>query len=303
MLEGTSCHEDVPAGSCAALLAPGGSVLPILEYGRSEGSTVIGGNVYRGWPTSPLLTGAYVFGDFGSGTIWRAASNGGAWTKQALFQTSLGPTAFGESDDGGLFLVSLGQGKLYQIAPYTFDDVPPGNAAWRSVEVIFGAGVASGCGGSSYCPSAPATRGQMAVFLLRSRLGPAYVPPACSTPGFTDVPCSHPFAAWIYDLVARGVATGCASGRYCPDAAVTREQMPVFALRTLDPAIDPPACDPAAPMFVDVPASSPYCRWIEETARRGIVGGCAAGSYCPSAPVTRGQMAVFLVATFGLLPV
>jgi glucose/arabinose dehydrogenase len=303
VLEGTFCHEDVPAGSCAALLAPGGSVLPILEYGRNEGSTVIGGNVYRGRPTSPVLTGRYVFGDFGSGSIWRALRSNGSWTKQALFLTTLGPTAFGESDDGGLFMVSLTQGKLHQIAPYTFADVPPGNAAWRFVETIFGAGVMSGCSGTAYCPFSAATRGQMAVFLLRSRLGASYVPAACSNPSFSDVPCSHPFAAWIYDLVGRGVAGGCAAGRYCPDAAVSRAQMAIFLLRTLDSAIDPPACNAGAPLFSDVAASSPYCRWIEEVARRGITTGCRAGSYCPLAPVTRGQMAVFLVATFGLLPV
>jgi hypothetical protein len=74
--------------------------------------------------------------------------------------------------------------------------------------------------------------------------------------------------------------------------------MAVFVLRTLDPALDPPVC--TTPMFADVPASSPFCRWIEELARRGVVTGCGGGNFCPSAPVTREQMAVFLGATFGL---
>ena len=39
----------------------------------------------------------------------------------------------------------------------------------------------------------------------------------------------------------------------------------------------------ATPMFNDVPASSPFCRWIEELARRGVVGGCGGGNYCPLA--------------------
>jgi hypothetical protein len=74
--------------------------------------------------------------------------------------------------------------------------------------------------------------------------------------------------------------------------------MAVFVLRTLDPAIDPPAC--ATPMFSDLPASSPFCRWVEELARRGVVTGCATGAYCPAAPVTREQMGVFLSVAFGL---
>jgi hypothetical protein len=80
--------------------------------------------------------------------------------------------------------------------------------------------------------------------------------------------------------------------------AVTREQMPVFVLRLLDPALDPPAC--ITPRFADVPASSPFCRWIEELARRGVVAGCGGGNYCPTAPVTRDQMAAFLTGTYGL---
>jgi hypothetical protein len=31
-----------------------------------------------------------------------------------------------------------------------------------------------------------------------------------------------------------------------------------------------------------------------------VVGGCVGGNYCPSAPVTREQMALFITVTFGL---
>jgi len=72
----------------------------------------------------------------------------------------------------------------------------------------------------------------------------------------------------------------------------------VFLLRTLDPGLDPPTC--VSPAFSDVPASSPFCRWIEELVRRGATIGCGNGNYCPAEPVTREQMAVFVSATFGL---
>ena len=74
--------------------------------------------------------------------------------------------------------------------------------------------------------------------------------------------------------------------------------MSVFVLRTLDPGLSPPAC--TTPMFSDVPPSSPFCRWVEELARRGVVSGCGGGLYCPSSPVTREQMSVFLTVTFDL---
>jgi hypothetical protein len=79
---------------------------------------------------------------------------------------------------------------------------------------------------------------------------------------------------------------------------VTREQMAVFVLRTLDPTFTPPPC--GTPIFNDVPASSLFCPWIEELARRGVVTGCGGGNYCPSAVVTREQVSVFISVPFGL---
>jgi hypothetical protein len=61
------------------------------------------------------------------------------------------------------------------------------------------------------------------------------------------------------------------------------------------PPPPPPACVAGSEKFTDVPASNPFCPWIEELARRGITGGCAPNLYCPGDPVTRQQMAVFLV--------
>ena len=75
--------------------------------------------------------------------------------------------------------------------------------------------------------------------------------------------------------------------------------MAVFVLRTLDPALVPPACTPPN-IYGDVPETSPFCPWIEELTRRGVVTGCGGGNYCPTASVTREQMGVFISVTFGL---
>ena len=105
-------------------------------------------------------------------------------------------------------------------------------------------------------------------------------------------------AAWIEKLAADGVTAGCGGGLFCPGSPITREQMAVFLLRTEEGAgYTPP---PATGVFDDVPVSSPYARWIEELADRGITAGCGGGNYCPTASTTRGQMAVFLVQTFTL---
>ena len=44
----------------------------------------------------------------------------------------------------------------------------------------------------------------------------------------------------------------------------------------------------------------PFFRFIEAFAAAGITGGCGAGSYCPAAPVSRGEMAVFISVALGL---
>jgi hypothetical protein len=180
----------------------------------------------------------------------------------------------------------------------SFNDVAEDSPFSRFVETVLHAGVTSGCGGDSYCPRQVATRDQMAVFLLLAKEGPGYAPPACGTPAFDDVPASSPFCPFVEELARRGVTSGCGGRNYCPRVSVTREQMAVFLLRTLDPALSPPAC--TTPMFGDVPAASPFCRWIEEVARRGISTGCGGGNFCPQTPITREQMAVFLTVTFAL---
>ncbi len=180
-----------------------------------------------------------------------------------------------------------------------FLDVPGSSGFHSFVEKLVRHQVTAGCGGGSYCPSDSVTRAQMAVFLLRSKEGPIYTPPACSVPTFTDVPCTSGFAPWVNELAVRGVTAGCGGGNYCPADPVNRAQMAVFLLTTLEGSgYVPPAC--VTPTFADVPCSSGFARWVDELAARGITAGCGSGNYCPANAVTRAQMAVFLVTTFAL---
>jgi predicted outer membrane repeat protein len=180
-----------------------------------------------------------------------------------------------------------------------FGDVGYGQPFWRWIHALYHGQVAGGCGPGLYCPDGAVSREQMAVFLLRSREGADYVAPACAGAPFADVPASSPFCRWVQELVTRGITGGCGGGNYCPTAAATRAQMAVFLLLTREGGgYQPPAC--AGAPFADVPASSPYCRWIQELVARGITGGCGGGNYCPEAAVTRGQMAVFLATAFAL---
>lgn len=50
----------------------------------------------------------------------------------------------------------------------TFADVPPSDSGFQYVEALIASGITAGCGGSNYCPDAPLTRRQMAVYLARA---------------------------------------------------------------------------------------------------------------------------------------
>jgi N-acetylmuramoyl-L-alanine amidase len=67
----------------------------------------------------------------------------------------------------------------------------------------------------------------MAVFLLRT-MDPTYFPPACTTPMFSDVPCSNPLASWINEIARRGWTNGYPDGTYGPNNPVRRDEMATF---------------------------------------------------------------------------
>jgi hypothetical protein len=110
---------------------------------------------------------------------------------------------------------------------------------------------------------------------------------------FPDVPDSQQFYKFIETLFHNGVTGGCGGGNYCPDTSVTRAQMAVFLLKAKHgSSFVPPPC---TGVFPDVPCPSTFADWIEELAAEQITGGCGGGNYCPNNPVTRQQMAVFLL--------
>jgi len=114
---------------------------------------------------------------------------------------------------------------------------------------------------------------------------------------FLDVPVGAQFYEEIGKLSAVGVTQGCGGGNYCSNNNISREQMAAFIIKALG-EFNPPS--PPTPRFGDVPTTHPFYPFIEKMAALGITAGCGGGNYCPDNPVTRGQMAVFLVKAFGL---
>jgi photosystem II stability/assembly factor-like uncharacterized protein len=125
------------------------------------------------------------------------------------------------------FLLRGKNGGLYAPPPATgtvFADVPKGSLAADFIEELANEGITSGCGGGDYCPSAPVTRAETAVLVLKTLHGAGFVPPPATGTVFGDVPIDAFAAAWIEELFHEGISAGCGGGDFCPDTPLIRAQ-------------------------------------------------------------------------------
>jgi hypothetical protein len=127
--------------------------------------------------------------------------------------------------------------------PATFSDVPTTHQFWGYIERLYGTGITSGCfvhpitGEKRYCPDDPVTRGQMAAFIVKAMGQTPLFPP---TPSFQDVRSTSAFFGFIERIYQLGITAGCTTDplKYCPNAAIRRDQMAVFLDRAF--GIGPP---------------------------------------------------------------
>ncbi len=109
--EGTRFNTSVDTSSCPPKSA---FTFPIAQYDHREGTSITGGFVYRG-NLMPTLNGIYLFGDFGSGTIWGLfpeATN--LYRRTVLLNTGLRIVSFGQNNEGELYVVDF-NGTLHRI--------------------------------------------------------------------------------------------------------------------------------------------------------------------------------------------
>ncbi len=187
--------------------------------------------------------------------------------------------------DGGLVWISVVfMESLTPSGAFTDDD---GSTHEAAINRLAASGVTNGCGAGIYCPEDPVTRGEMASFLARA-LG-------LGDPGrdaFADDDGS--VHEWAIDAVAKaGITLGCATGRFCPEENVSRAEMASLLARALDLG------DPGTDVFTD-DDGSPHEGAIDAIAAAGVTNGCGTARYCPDQPVTRAEMASFLVRAFDL---
>jgi hypothetical protein len=106
-------------------------LLPVWDYGSTEGSAVIGGFVYRG-ARHPELYGTYLFADYVSGRIWSLSPDGSnpvsAGRVRLLARASNGGISSLGVDPatGAILLTFLGSGEVIRLVatPATANPVP-----------------------------------------------------------------------------------------------------------------------------------------------------------------------------------
>ncbi len=236
------------------------------------------------------------------------SGTGSSYTVSVNTGTGAGKIRLDVLDDNTIIDLNLNplsagftSGQVYTVRTTTFTDVPTSYWAWQYIERLASAGVTGGCGTGIYCPDATVTRAQMAVFLLKGIHGSSYTPPAVGlSTGFGDVPVDAFAAAFIKQLAAEGVTSGCGNGNYCPDSVVTRAQMAIFLLKAKNGSSYSPPAVGVSTGFNDVATDAFAAAFIKQLVADGITAGCGNSNYCPNDSVTRAQMAVFLVRAFNL---
>ena len=101
---------------------------------------------------------------------------------------------------------------------------------------------------------------------------------------FTDVPTSNGFYRFIETLLHHGITGGCGGTSYCPAQRrprASRWRCSCWSRRKAPVTRRRPARRRTSSSTS--PRASPFCRFIEELARRGVVSGCGGGNYCPAA--------------------
>jgi glucose/arabinose dehydrogenase len=104
--EGTKCFE---GPGCSRK----GMIMPILELPRAEARSITGGEFYMAKRTSPYY-GAYVFGDYKTGTVWVLQRRSGRWERETI-GTVPDVSSFGRDGRGELYALGLKDGVIRKL--------------------------------------------------------------------------------------------------------------------------------------------------------------------------------------------
>lgn len=96
--EGTQCFRT----SCPEE----GMTEPVMDYGRSEGFSVTGGVFFNGEPEG-AFDGLYIFGDYGTGSLWALREEDGEMVESAQIDSLPSLVSINKDSQGRVFVLSL----------------------------------------------------------------------------------------------------------------------------------------------------------------------------------------------------
>jgi hypothetical protein len=127
--------------------------------------------------------------------------------------------------------------------------------------------------------------------------------PICSDAIVTvcsGTPDAPGFATWYTDMTSANIVVDNYYSGYRVLAGMTTNDGSTAIGRVVVGYVLQVSPDPPFASFADVPVSHPFHQYVEALLQSQITAGCGGGNYCPDAPLTRGQMAVFLAKALGL---
>lgn len=235
--------------------------------------------------------------NIGTSSSWIELSPAGG-TGNATVTAIVAPNAAGSDLTGTVIAGGVSVSVTQRFTAETYTDVLPSSYYFDAVNLltdtqITHVPITSGCSATTYCPLEDVTRAEMAIFVVRSILGTDSFP-YTQQPYFTDVPAGAFGFAYIQKLRDLNITSGCAANLFCPNGTLTRAEMAVFIIRARYGATTVFDYTPT-PYFSDVPVGAFAFNYIQRMAEDNITSGCGPTTYCPDDPVTRGDMAIFIM--------
>ena len=271
-------QASAPEGSFTAVSAGGEHSCGL----RADGSILCWGYNSEGQAGSPEGSFTAVSAGLEHSCAVRADGSVECWGDNAVFISTAG---------------SGGSGPAGAVVDRFADDA--GSPHEDDINRIAELGITLGCATRPeprFCPDGHVTRAEMSVFLLRAIGQPDPQPTGANL--FSDVPDDVWYTKYALRLAQMGVDTG-ENGEWRPVDPLTRLEMAQWLGRMFDHIT--PATSPRG-LFGDV--DTEHWEVVEGLYHVGVTRGCSAQPllYCPDQPVTRAQMASFIIRALSITP-